>query len=110
MMDKAISLTDDDIKRAAVKADRVDMGPTASGVLVMDEAAAPLMEGVLNTDGYLHIHKDDVLAIGYDIGIDRATKEEIEKYLGEKLRAKVVVLDRGSKILGVIRHGDGAKC
>ena len=105
MMDKAISLTDDDIKRAAVKADRVDMGPTASGVLVMDEAAAPLMEGVLNTDGYLHIHKDDVLVLITPKMLYPPEREKEEKAISERLGVKTVIIAAGLEVIGVVEHG-----
>ena len=92
MMDKAIELTYDDIKRAAVKADRVDMGPTASG-------------GVLNTEGFLHIHKDDVLVLITPKMLYPPERKKEEKAISERLGVKTVIIAAGLEVIGVVEHG-----
>lgn len=65
-----------------------------------DEATAQLMEGVLNTDGYLHICKDDVLVLRTDSVLAKPHREEFEENMSEKLGVKVVLIDRAIEVVG----------
>ena len=71
----------------------------------MDEITGKLMEGVLNTDGYLHIGKDDVLVLRTDKRLMLSCIEELERSMSEKLGIKVVLIDGITEIVGVVEHG-----
>ena len=72
-----------------------------------DITTAQLLEGagVLNTDGYLHIGKDDVLVLRTDKMLIPSHREEFEKNMSEKLGIKVVLIDRVTEVVGVVEHG-----
>lgn len=92
-------------------ASEFNMGPTASGALepgkVMDADAAPLMEGVLNTDGYLHIQKDDVLVLITPKKLWPPDREKEEEAISERLGVKTVIIAAGLEVVGVVEHGKG---
>lgn len=85
-----------------------------SGVLRIaeDNATAQLMEGVLNTDGYLHIRKDDVLVVRYKGKMNRELADKIVE-LQDALRkngAEGIAIDDRIEIIGVIEHGGETRC
>lgn len=80
-----------------------------NGVLKLaeDDATAQPLEGVLNTDGYLHIGKGDVLVVRYKGKMDKELADEIMR-LQDALRknaAEAIVIDDRIEIIGVIEHG-----
>ena len=82
-----------------------------SGVLVLakDEATtANPLEGVLNTDRYLHISKDDVLVLKSMATFNKELREKKEADLSERLGVKVIILDAIMEIIGVVEHGGDA--
>lgn len=70
-----------------------------------DEATAQMLEGVLNTDGYLHIQKGDVLMAQVTCMLNKEATELIEFKLSKRLGVKVVLFDSSINIVGVVGHG-----
>ena len=70
-----------------------------------DRATAQLMEGVMNTDGYLHIQKGDVLVLRTDKMLIPSCREDFENDVSKKLGIKVVLIDGVTDVVGVVEHG-----
>lgn len=69
-----------------------------------DETTAQLLEGagMLSTDSYLHIGKDDVLVVRCPHKLIPSIREEIEKSIADRTGVKVVLFDAEIEVVGVV--------
>lgn len=71
----------------------------------MEDILAPLVDGTLNTDGYLHMQKGDVLVLRTDSVLAKPHRKEFEENMSEKLGVRVVLIDGATEVVGVVEHG-----
>ena len=83
-----------------------NQGGKAEPGMCLEDILAPLVDGTLSVDGYLHMRKGDVLVLWTEKMLLPSHVEEFEKTMSEKTGIKVVLIDRVSKVVGVVEHGE----